>query len=272
MANRIRFVEVRNLVLNPAEAQLSVRLHPEHDHEGAEVRGRFSGPVCAYSSTVEVAYPLQSLVGRPDDPGNLHKRVVIPDPSWWEPVSPFLYNTRIELWENGQLCDRVEMRHGLHALRRRGRHFSLNGRPLRIRAARYDHESREELLLVHQADVNALVVPVAENCEETWDLADHLGFLVIGRVGDGEESLSLARKLAEHPSVFGWILAPDAFGEKADFSALGLSDAEGPGRFVGVQWPGAGARYPEGAQFILCNEEDVSSAAQLPLPILALIK
>src|ERR1700730_12204379 len=146
MTTRIRFVEVRSLVLNPAEAELSVRLHPERNHEGAELRGRFSGPVCAYSSTVEVAYPLQSLVGRPDDLGNLHKRVVIPEPSWWEPVSPFLYNASIELWENGQLCDRVEMRHGLHALRRSGHHYLLNGRPLQIRAACYDRQSREELV------------------------------------------------------------------------------------------------------------------------------
>jgi hypothetical protein len=124
---------------------------------------------------------------------------------------------------------------------------------------------------LHQAGVNALVVPMAATYGEIWDLADQLGFLVIGRLRSSEESLSMARNLAEHPCVFGWVLEPDAFGDEFDFSALGLSDEQGPGRFVGVQWPGAGARYPEGVQFILCNEEDVSSAAQLPLPILALI-
>jgi hypothetical protein len=271
MANRIRSVEVRNLVLNPAEAELSVRLHPEGDHEGAEVRGRFSGPVCAYSSTVEVAYPLQSLAGRPDDLGNLQKRVVIPEPSWWEPVSPFLYNASIELWEHGQLCDRVETRHGLRALRRSGRGFLLNGRPLQIRGACYDHQSREELMQLHQAGVNTLVVPVTGTHEEIWDMADQLGFLVIGRLGQSEKSVSLARSLGDHACVFGWVLEPDAFDEP-DFPALGLSDEQGLGRFVGVQWRGAAARYPEGAQFVLCKEEDVSSATQLPLPILALIK
>jgi hypothetical protein len=272
MANRIRFVEVRNLVLNPAEAELSVRLIPERSHERAEVRGRFSGPVCAYSSTVEVAYPLQSLVGRPDDLGNLHKRVVIPEPSWWEPVSPFLYNASIELWEDGQLCDRVEMQRGLRALRRSGRQFLLNGRPLQIRATCYDRQSREELVQLHQAGVNMLLVPMATSHRGIWDLADQVGFLVIGRLGSGEESLSITRALGEHPCVFGWALELDAFGDESDFSALGLSDEQGPGRFVGVEFRGAGARYPEGAQFILCDEEDVSSAAQLPLPILALVK
>ena len=133
MANRIRSVEVRNLVLNPAEAELSVRLHPEHDHESVELHGRFWGPVCAYSSTVQVPYPLQSLGGGSLHSGSLHKRVVIPEPSWWDPIAPFLYNASIELWEDGQLCDRVEMHHGLRALRRSGPKFLLNGRPLEPR-------------------------------------------------------------------------------------------------------------------------------------------
>jgi hypothetical protein len=202
----------------------------------------------------------------------LHKRVIIPEPSWWEPVSPFLYNASIELWEDGQLCDRVEMRHGLRALRRSGRGFLLNGRPLHIRAARYDGQSGERLVELHQAGVNGLVVPVTGTYQRVWDLADQLGFLVIGRLGCGEEPLSMASNVGEHVCVFGWILEPDAFRDRPDLSALGLFDEQGPGRFVGIEWRGADACYPEGAQFILCNEEDVSSGAQVPLPLLTLLK
>jgi hypothetical protein len=211
-------------------------------------------------------------MGRPDDLGRLHKRVVIPEPSWWEPASPFLYNASVELWEAEQFCDRVEKHCGLRVLRRGGRDFLLNGRPIEARATCYDRQSRQELVQLHQAGVNTLVVEVAETSEEIWDWADQLGFLVIGRLRSSGEFLSPAVHLGEHVCVLGWILEPAAFAGDSDYSAFGLSDEQGPGRFVGVQWCGVEARYPEGAQFVLCTERDVSAAIQHGFPAVTLVE
>ena len=134
MANRIRSVEIRNRVLNPAEAEFFVQVVPEHANEKTEIRGHFRGPLCVYASTVEVRYPLQPLASGEE---SFRKRVIIPEPSWWEPATPFLYDGTIELWEDGKLCDGTEVRHGLRVLRRRENRLLLNGRAFHVQGTCY---------------------------------------------------------------------------------------------------------------------------------------
>jgi hypothetical protein len=56
-------------------------------------------------STIEVAYPLQPFPRKPEDLLELAMRVVIPEPSFWEPECPFVYDGVVELWEEGERCD-----------------------------------------------------------------------------------------------------------------------------------------------------------------------
>lgn len=63
---------------------------------GAELRGRFVGPRCALSHTIEIAYPLRPV------PGRLGVfSCIVPEPSLWEPASPFLYEAIMEVWHEG---------------------------------------------------------------------------------------------------------------------------------------------------------------------------
>jgi hypothetical protein len=105
MSNRIVTVEVLTHRLEPFEAELWVIVNPEFRTPTTEVRGRFVGPKSAVSSTIEVAYPLRPLPRQPEGLGGVLARVVIPEPSLWEPACPFIYDGVVELWEENRRCD-----------------------------------------------------------------------------------------------------------------------------------------------------------------------
>jgi Glycosyl hydrolases family 2 len=269
MANRIRSVEIRNRVLNPAEAEFFVHVVPERASEITEIRGHFRGPVCVYASTVEVRYPLQTLASREE---SLRKRVIIPEPSWWEPATPFLYNGTIELWEDGKLCDGVELRHGLRVLRRRENRLLLNGRVFHVRGTCYHRQSRADLVRAHQDGINTLLVPVASRHSEVWKLADELGFLVIVEVEDVGQDASLIASLAEHASSFGRVYCGGGASEKDLRAMLAARDRQADKPLVGVCWPAPEAIMNQDVDFVVCDSQNVDSLSNVGSPILVLTK
>ena len=269
MANRIRSVEIRNRVLNPAEAEFFVYVVPEHANEKTEVRGHFRGPVCVYASTVEVRYPLQPLASREEA---LRRRVIIPEPSWWEPATPFLYNGTIELWEDGKFYDGTEVRHGLRVLRRRENRLLLNGRAFHVQGTCYHRQSRAELVRAHQDGINTLLVPAAAVHPEVWTLADELGFLVILQVQDVEQDSSLITSLAEHPSSFGWLYRGGGVSEKAPREMFTAPDPQADRPLIGICWPAAKAMMSPEVDFVICDSQDADSLPDVRAPILVLTK
>jgi Glycosyl hydrolases family 2 len=269
MANRIRSVEIRNRVLNPAEAEFFVQVVPEHANEKMEMRGHFRGPVCVYASTVEVRYPMQPLASGEE---SLRIRVIIPEPSWWEPATPFLYDGTIELWEDGKFCDRTEVRHGLRVLRRRENRLLLNGRAFHVRGTCYDRQSRADLVRAHQDGINTLLVPMASRQPEVWKLADELGFLVIVEVEDVEQDASLTTSLAKHPSSFGWVYRGGVASENALRAILADRDRQADRPLVGICWPALEAIMAQEVDFIVCDSQNIDLLPEVRLPILVLTK
>jgi hypothetical protein len=248
MSNRIRHVEVRDRSLSPAQAEVHVLVTPEARTPTTEVRGRLMGPSCPYSSTVEVAYPLRPLPGEGEA---LAGRVVIPEPSAWEPESPFLYHGPVELWQDGARCDRVTVSHGLRQIQLGPHGLRVNGRPLTLRGRAADHLSDDEALALRRAGCNLLVAPADEAAAPLWDTADRLGFLVLGRVADaGEEALRRLAGLDRHPSCLGWLVPGDLRGRLP------------AGWRVGVEWDGRAA-LPAGVSFVVGMGE--AAAGGLPL-------
>ena len=116
MTNRIQSIRVETHSLDPAQAELRLTVFPDRVAPTTEVRGRLMGPRCPYSSTVEIAYPVRPLHRPSPEPQQIAVRVVIPEPSLWDPVSPFLYEGPVELWEDGERTDLVRLTHGLRRL------------------------------------------------------------------------------------------------------------------------------------------------------------
>jgi len=178
MSNRIRHIQIDNICLVPAEAELRLGVELEQVTPATEVRGRLMGPRCPYSSTVEIAYPLWPA--RDSEPGQLAYRVIIPEANLWDPVSPFLYEGPVELWEEGRRVDEVHVSHGLRSLTVGARGLRINGRPFQLRGREVEEVKEEQLQAWHAEGINLLVSRSGENAD-LWGLADRLGFMVLIR-------------------------------------------------------------------------------------------
>ena len=113
MSNRLRQVNVQVQRLSAAEAELWLLVVAERVTPATEVRGRLVGPRCPGVTTIEVAYPLRPFPRPPEGVPPLSRRAVVPEPSLWEPERPYVYRAVVELWEDGQPCDRAEFDYGL---------------------------------------------------------------------------------------------------------------------------------------------------------------
>jgi hypothetical protein len=187
MINRIFRVSLRDHSLLPAAADIRVVVETEHNDAGTEIRGRFVGPRCLFAETIEVAYPIRRA--------GAEYRVVIPEGSFWDPASPFLYLVHVELWQDGSMRDEVRLRHGLRDLRCTARGLTVNGQRQSLRGRAVERLDDDEARRL-RADGYNLVIAAADE-PGTWEIADRVGFFVLGSGIDAA--------LAEHPSHLGWL-------------------------------------------------------------------
>lgn len=212
MSQRIREIIVRNHIVTPAEAEIRVDVVAEDMTAATEIRSRLVGPRCLYASTVEVAYPFLEVKRPTPEGAGLGKRVVIPEPSLWEPTCPFLYQGRIELWQDGQLQEQRQFTHGLRTLQLGTSGLRVNGNMLPIRVmdpggdAALTHSLTTNAATWREAGYNTLLTPVAPGTTELWELADRLGFFVLGMVRDIDASPHLVKALSRHPAALGWVV------------------------------------------------------------------
>src|SRR5438094_6704067 len=118
--NKLREVRAEVRRLSPAEAEVWVLVEATEITPATDVRGRMIGPRCPGVTTIEVAYPLRPFPRPPEGVPPLSRRVVIPEPSLWEPNQPYVYRAVVELWEDGQPCDRAEFDYGLRMAEKSG--------------------------------------------------------------------------------------------------------------------------------------------------------
>ena len=154
---------------------------------------------------------------------------MIPEASFWEPQSPHLYAGPVELWQDGQRCEVVSVRHGLRHLALGPRGLRLNGHLLRLRGRRVTHLDDSSALALREAGYNLVVAPVTEELRAVWEVADRIGLFVLGRA-EGESSLT--EQLSGHPSCLGWISGDEGVivGQPgATFSVRASGEANGDG-------------------------------------------
>ena len=254
MENRFIHVEVRDGSVVPAAAEVLVRAEAEHMTPTTELRGRLMGPRCRFAETIEVAYPLRPFIRPPQGFAGLSGRAVIPEASLWDPQSPFLYQGPIELWQDGRICQRVMVSHGLRTLVLGPRGLFVNGRRLVLQGRSVTALTEAEALALREAGVNLLVAPVSAATQALWDLADRVGFLVLGRIADcDDETAARVAALSAHASCLGWLAAAADVGRAPDGGFVGVSverRLEGP--------------LPERVQFVVGDAE----RTDLGLPLL----
>jgi hypothetical protein len=204
MSNRILQVQVREHSLDPAQAELWITVAAERMTPTTELRGRLMGPRCLYAATVEVGYPLRSFSRRPDGVEGLAARVVIPEPSLWEPECPFVYQGTVELWQDGERCDQAPIRRGLRRVTRGRGGLIVNGRPFALNGRSVDRCDESQIVALRRDGCNLLLAATVERVVELLPFADEHGFFVVGIVKEAEQAVL---DTADHPSFLGWLTA-----------------------------------------------------------------
>ena len=272
MSNRIREIVVRDHRLDPAEAEVWITVVAEEMTPTTRVSGRLMGPRCPYSATVEVAYPLRSWKREDEeaDSKSLTMRVIIPEASLWEPESPFLYQGPVELWQDEQLCERIQLSHGLRVVTLGPRGIRANGRQIMLEGVQGDRFSEDDLVRLHQAGCNLLLVSVTARTIPLWEAADRLGFLMLARIVD-RETWELAGTLRQHPSCLGWLITPELMNHEilqaVRFSPLSF----GRSHLVGCEInPLSLGPLPDGIRFVVCEEALLPLLVNYPQPKIVL--
>jgi len=156
----------RTVTLDPVRAEIQIDwpgLEP-----GDELRGKLAGPACRFAATIEIAYPVVATKNG--------YRFLIPEPSAWEPASPFLYAGKIALFRAGQMVEEVRVVHGLLHLARTSAGLRLNGKPFETRSVTPTATDEETLLSLRSQGFNTLLVAAEEPA--LWERAARLGFFV----------------------------------------------------------------------------------------------
>jgi hypothetical protein len=259
MANRIRDVHVVNYGLDPHETELRIHVELDEVTPTTQIKGRLMGPRNVYASTVEVAYPMREV----ERGAGIVLRVVIPEPSWWEPKTPFLYQGPLELWQNGLPGERCAISHGIRSMQLTPKGLRLNGRPCVLRVKQAEPSCSEaELRALQSAGVNAVITSIAESDGlELWNRADRVGLFVIGYSEQSSAAFVLRRnELEKHPCAIAWVFSHDIMTHD-----------------IGLQRPStllygeasAGSTFPPHASFVLGHDQDLPDVT---LPKMLVVK
>lgn len=210
---------VRPTRLSPTEAELLVTT----DGDG-QIVGTVHGPICRYSTTIEIAYPLRPVAA--DRPRQVAARVVIPEPSWWDAESPFLYAGSVEHRPANGVVTVQPIRFGLRSLQLQPDGPRWNGKPLRLEGLFAATVTVADLIDWRATGHNLVIVP-AEAAATTLTAADDVGMFVLVMV---DAASPPERDLSRHPSCLGWLAGGESAtvpgGSNAVTGRLVRADAE----------------------------------------------
>jgi len=260
MANRIRDVHVVNHRLDPHETELRIHVELDELTPTTQIKGRLMGPRNVYASTVEVAYPMREVERGPA----IVMRVVIPEPSWWEPKTPFLYEGPLELWQDGQLCARETLSHGVSNFRIGPGGLTLNGRPFVMRGKEVAPTiSEAELKFLHEKEFNLVKVTFRNEIEwlnsQLFRLANRCGLCVLCCAPDEFDLVQFKLFAPLFVSALACVVQWEITEEDRVRGFLAAQRGRKKLLF-GVQWPLAS--ITEGAAFVLCREADIDNVGQ----------
>jgi hypothetical protein len=264
MNNGLRWVGCDSHTLSPTEAEIWITAGTEHLTATTEIRGHLVGPHCLYATTVEVAYPIRPIPHPPENLPPLTRRVIIPEPSLWDPQSPFVYRAVVELWQDGSRRDRAEFDFGLRARAVTSRGLTWNGKGLTVQGSTCLPKT-QEVSQFRQAGYNLLLTDLEGN-SIWWTAANRLGFLMLGRLPPTVSALSLAVTMGAQVSSFGWLLWPGLLDNELQAGEY-LAQMQRRGDLIGVELEEAPVTpLPDWLSFVACPEEALSAVASVALP------
>jgi hypothetical protein len=259
---------IRKHLVRLTQAEAEIRFLVSTSAGGADlhIRGRLMGPRCPYSSTIEVAYPLKEIERSVNPTGgtSILLRTVIPDPSMWDPQSPFLYSGPLGIWQADQALEQNTVQIGFVGWGLGTRGLRVNGKFLNLQAAAIDELDVSSCGRLREKGVNCLVVDVAQVSGSVWDLADRYGFFVFGRLRTAA-GWDRARMLEGRPSTLGWILNESAL---SGYKPRGIEGTTytGSAPLIGLEVGQLAPAAPAGISFLVAGPDAASQSEKGGLP------
>jgi hypothetical protein len=240
-----------------AQARVYARLPGVDTARGARLAGTIVGPECLYGSSLPATLPLVDL-GAGD---SLLAQVVVPEPCFWNPEMPQLYQAEVRLEVDGESVACARRSFGIRRLGAAGRKLIFDGRRWVLRGVRVEPRTRFDFDAWHAA---ATAVIVENPNDEFCDQASRQGVLVVAEMATANPAE--IRRVSRWPAV-GIVVLP--CGTTVDLNGLAhnLVFAE---RFA----PHEPLRPACWADVVVCEigerESPGASVADCRLPILAI--
>jgi hypothetical protein len=212
--------------LTVAQGYIYARLPRPTDDVGLSLAGTVRGPRCLHSQTLPLSSPLVDLGPGP----TLLARAVVPDPCFWSPDVPAIYDVTVNLLKGREVVATERREIGLRSFGVRGRGLVLEGNPWVLRgviaSSTTDHLPRAW----HEALAAYVTVNPEDEC--LADAAQWGSLTVVELTADAGSLVSRLRGLARFPGVAVAVVrgAPPAAVQPADIGPnLILAQFLGPG-------------------------------------------
>jgi hypothetical protein len=154
------------------------------------------GPTCAYARTLPTHYSAAAPLA--SGPGESRTEILLPDPCYWTPALPFLYDLDVR-WRDPAGKEHQDRRTiGLRRLTARKASLYWEGQRIVLRGARLKALKSEILPEARAAEV-ALIVP--NPSDEHCNRADLHGIPLVADLRESDEEFENLLRLANHPSV-----------------------------------------------------------------------
>jgi hypothetical protein len=181
-----------------AQARVYARLRRGNWPADAKLTGTFTGPTCPYADTLPATY--RFLDRGPGD--TFLAETVVPDPCFWTPRMPYLYQVEIELRQGGVVLARASRPFAIRPLGVKGKNLLFEGKRWVLRGGIANQVNEIDLAAWHDAEVAMLLHDVPD--EKLLALASKIGVLL---VVSPSRQIDDARRLARHAAV-GLIVLP----------------------------------------------------------------
>jgi hypothetical protein len=180
--------------LSPARAHLYARLPRPPDDAGLTLTGLVRGPRCLHAQTLPAMFPMVDLGPGP----TLLARTVVPEPTFWSPELPAIYDVTVNLQRGDELLASARFEIGLRSFGVRGRDFVLAGKRWVLRGVMPSSTTATLPRAWHDASA-VFVASWSDLADDQLAEASQFGALAVVELAAG--GAHEIRRLARHPAV-----------------------------------------------------------------------
>lgn len=203
--------------LTSARATVYARLEGLKDTDGLSLSGFVRGPRCYYATTLPTSFRLQDAGRGP----SLLAKAVIPDPAYWSPDTPHIYDVTVELRRGSELIDRDERQIGFKPLGISGRHFTWEGKPWVLRGASNQTIDADDLSNWQDRSTSILFMnPPTDDQLEAASTKGVLCWLLMPILESTKTMRNAMWSLSAFPSVAGYLILSERHGDEVPRSLL----------------------------------------------------